>query len=196
MLQIAIYMCGALSLISAICVILSKNPVHSILSLILTFFTTAAIWLFLEAEFLSVLLILVYVGAVMVLFMFVVMMLDIDIKSLRTKFSTWMSAAVCIPVLLSIVLVDTFVDEKISSASAISLSYGLGYSNIKMLGHLLFSEYLLQFEIAGVLLLAAIIAAIVLVQRGPRDRRWQKVSQQISASPSQRIRLVEDMTDD
>lgn len=175
---------AGLALLAAGTVIFAKNPVRAVLSLILTFFATAVTWLLLGAEFLAIALVLVYVGAVMVLFLFVVMMLDINFAALRARFTKWLSiglllTAITVTLMLHLMQISSFMhpQNKISTVAE--------------LGELIFTKYLLQFEIAGVVLLVAIIAAIGLIYRGPRDRKQQNISQQIQATPAQRLRLVD-----
>ena len=177
---------------SALMVITAKNPVRAVLSLILTFCSTAAIWLMLDAEFLAITLILVYVGAVMVLFLFVVMMLDIDFTMLKARFTKWLPIGLGLAITLLILLLNIIDRDQFAfRTDTISLAYSDGPSNVTQLGQLIFTRYLLQFEIAGVLLLVAVIAAIGLIYKGPRNRKIQNVSQQISTKRSDRIRLVE-----
>jgi len=183
---------ASVALLSAMMVVTAKNPVRAVLSLILTFLSTAAIWLMLDAEFLAITLILVYVGAVMVLFLFVVMMLDIDFAVLKAKFSKWLPVGLGLALAFLVVLFDIIENDQFAfSDSAPSLAYGRGESNVTMLGNLIFTKYLLQFEIAGVLLLVAVIAAIGLIYKGPRNRKIQNVAEQISVNSKSRIRLVD-----
>ncbi len=175
---------AGLALLAASTAIFAKNPVRAVLSLILTFFATAVTWLLLGAEFLAIALVLVYVGAVMVLFLFVVMMLDINFAALRARFTKWLSVgllltAITVTMMLHLMQISSFMhpQDKISTVAE--------------LGELIFTKYLLQFEIAGVVLLVAIIAAIGLIYRGPRNRKQQIIAQQIQVTPAQRLRLVD-----
>lgn len=185
---------ASIALMAALAVILAKNPVRAVLSLIVTFCATAVTWLTLEAEFLGLSLILVYVGAVMVLFLFVVMMLDIKTTTVKARFTRWLPMGVILAIALSLsILGILFTAFKIVMPANIvnNLAYGDGISNTSLLGETVFTKYLLQFEVAGVLLLVAIIAAIALIHRGPRSRKVQIISQQLQANAASRIRLVD-----
>src|SRR6267143_445995 len=179
------YAFAAVLLVSATLVITSRNPVHSALFLVLAFFTAAGTWLLLRAEFLAIALVVVYVGAVPVLF--VVMMLDINIERLREGF--WRNLP------LAIVVGGVLVFEMIAVLA--NRIYGArprelppGYSNTKELGRILYTDYAYAFEIAAVILLVAIIAAIALTLRRRKDRRYQDPSQQVRVRREERVRLV------
>jgi len=188
------YVFATIGVISALMVVAAKNPVRAVLNLILCFISTAAIWLLLDAEFLALALVLVYVGAVMVLFLFVVMMLDIDFASIKAKFTRWLPVRVLLVLAVMITLVSIIQGTKLAAKpDAAVLAYAAGPSNIALLGELVFTKYLLQFEIAGVLLLVAIIAAIALIYRGPRNRKLQSIAKQLKADPKQRLRLVDEL---
>lgn len=192
MLNTVFFIFATIALLAAMMVVTAKNPVRAVLSLILTFLATAGIWLILEAEFLAITLILVYVGAVMVLFLFVVMMLDIDFAILKARFSRWLPIGLGLALAFLVVLFDIIdKDQFVLSQETTRLAYGDGPSNVNMLGNLIFTKYLLQFEIAGVLLLVAIIAAIGLIYKGPRNRKIQNINEQISVKAKDRIRLVD-----
>lgn len=181
---------ATIALIAAAMVILAKNPVRAVLFLILTFFATAANWLLLGAEFLALTLVLVYVGAVMVLFLFVVMMLDIDFATVKASFTRWSPIGVALAAAVFVLLSQLLKADHLYFG--VHAKAGAEYvSNVTLLGQLVFTQYLLQFEIAGILLLVAIIAAIVLVYRGPRDRITQNIAKQIAANPKDRVRLVD-----
>ena len=183
---------SSIALIAASMVILAKNPVRAVLCLILTFIATAGTWLMLDAEFLAITLVLVYVGAVMVLFLFVVMMLDVDFATLKARFTKWLPVGICLTIALFMLLIHIIDrDHFVLASRGVPLAYGIGASNVVMLGSLIFTKYLLQFELAGVLLLVAIIAAIGLIYRGPRDRKIQNIAQQIKVKPNKQVRLVE-----
>jgi NADH-quinone oxidoreductase subunit J len=191
--QLVFYFFAVLALGSALSVIISRNCIRSVLSLVLTFFATACIWMILEAEFLAITLVLVYVGAVLVLFLFVVMMLG-DKANTRGSFVTYLPLGVCIPLLLLIILAyglgtRQFGLEHISSPGATNADF----SNVKLLGRILYTEYLYPLELAGVLLLVAIIAAITLVftSRGKIDAKKQNISQQINIKKADRIKLID-----
>jgi len=192
MQDLAFYIFAGISLSSAGMVVLAKNPVRAVLFLILTFISTAATWLMLDAEFLAIILVLVYVGAVMVLFLFVVMMLDIDFATLKARFTRWLPLGIVLAIAVLILLVRILNrDNFVLQSRGEELAYGVGASNVQLLGQLVFTKYLLQFEIAGVLLLVAIVAAIGLIYRGPRDRKLQNIAEQIKVKAADRVRLVD-----
>ncbi len=180
---------AALLFISAVGVIVAKNPVHAALCLVAAFFTSAMIWMLMEAEFLAIVLVLVYVGAVMVLFMFVVMMLDINVTQLRAGFTSYapLGAVIAIVVVAEIATV-IFVkglgmtSEPVKAAETVN--------NTRALGEMLYKEYLYPFELAAVLLLVAIVAAIVLTMRHRVGHKAQDVSAQVSVRARDRIRIV------
>lgn len=176
-------------LIAALRVITARNPVHAVLFLVLAFFSAAALWILLRAEFLAIALVLVYVGAVMVLFLFVVMMLDINVDKLRQGF--WRNApwgfgvAALIVLQMWLVLSQPRWQDLTRSGPGIA-----GADNTRELGMLTFTEYVFPLQIAGVILLVAIIAAIALTLRGRKDSKSQDPSQQIRARSEDRVRLV------
>ena len=186
---------AAVLLFAAFRVITARNPVHAALYLVLAFFQAAAVWILLKAEFLAITLVLVYVGAVMVLFLFVVMMLDINIDSMRKGF--WRhfplagSVGAIIALEMSYVLMGGF-REPPRAASAPTLPGQIAdqLSNTKELGKVLYSEYLYPLEIAAVILLVAIIAAIALTMRERKDSKYQNPADQIRVKPGDRVRLV------
>ncbi|NSX17417.1 NADH-quinone oxidoreductase subunit J [Cupriavidus taiwanensis] len=186
------YVFALVLVLSALKVITAKNPVHSALFLVLSFFTAAAIWMLLQAEFLAILLVLVYVGAVMVLFLFVVMMIDIDIEHLRRDFWTYVPMASIVGALIiaemAIVLVRNFIGT--TTPVTASGSQEPGYSNTAALGKLIYTDYIYAFEVAGIILLVAIIAAVALTLRRRKDVKAQDVSAQLRTRRDDRVRLV------
>ena len=188
--QTVFYIFSALLLLSAGLMITVRNPVFAALFLILSFFSTSAIWLLLEAEFLAIILVVVYVGAVMVLFMFVVMMLDINLSALREGFARYLpiGGMVAISMALSMVLVINAGEFGLASDTV--QRHGGDYSNKKELGATLYTHYLYPFEIAGAILLVAIIAAITLTMRGPRSSKAQKPGEQVAVKSTDRLRIV------
>ncbi len=188
--QIIFYVFSALLLMSAGLMATVRNPVFAALFLILTFFSTSAIWLLLEAEFLAITLIVVYVGAVMVLFMFVVMMLDINLSAMREGFAKYLpiGGVVAILMALSMGLVINAGDFGLIGDSV--QRHGADYSNTTELGVALYTNYLYPFEIAGAILLVAIIAAISLTMRKPRSTKIQRPSNQIAVKSADRLRIV------
>lgn len=184
------YVLSAIMLIASLRVITAKNPVHAALFLVLAFFTAAGLWMLLQAEFLAIILIMVYVGAVMVLFMFVVMMLDIDIARLRHRFWSYLPLGAMIG-LLMVVEMALVLGGKYYSAEALpGQTMPAGYSNTKELGRLLFTEYVYPFELASVILLVGIIAAIMLTLRKRKDTKYQNPSEQLAVKRNDRVRLV------
>jgi NADH-quinone oxidoreductase subunit J len=175
--------------IAAGCVILMRNPVHSALFLVLAFFTAAALWMLLRAEFLAIALVLVYVGAVMVLFLFVVMMLDVNLERLREGFWKYLplGAAVGIVIVLEMGLV---LGGRYLRAFPGPADPGPGYSNTRALGRLLYTDYAYPFELAAVVLLVAIIAAIALTLRKRKDTKYQDPARQAAVKRSDRVRMV------
>jgi NADH-quinone oxidoreductase subunit J len=188
------YVFAALLLFAAFRVITARNPVHAALYLVLAFFQAAAIWILLKAEFLAITLVLVYVGAVMVLFLFVVMMLDINIDSMRKGF--WKhfplagSVGAIIALEMSYVLMGGFREPPKVASPLLPGQVVAQVSNTKELGKVLYSEYLYPLEIAAVILLVAIIAAIALTMRDRKDSKYQNPSDQIRVKPGDRVRLV------
>ena len=172
-------------------VVAAKNPVRGVLFLVLTFFASAGVWLILNAEFLALILVLVYVGAVMTLFLFVVMMLNIDKENKRSGFVRYLPFGLLL-VLLMMGLMIAGVGPAYFGATHLPPppASPTDYSNITQLGFLLYTDYAYAFEIAGVLLLAAIIAAITLAYRGPTRRKIQHPNQQIAVRPEDRVRLI------
>jgi len=183
------YVFGAILIASALAVITARNPVHAALFLVLSFFTASAIWLLLRAEFLALALVVVYVGAVMVLFLFVVMMLDINLERLREGFWQYLPLGALVGVLMAAEMTAVLYGRW-SGLLAPPKALGAGYSNTKELGKLLYTDYLLAFEIAAVVLLVAIIAAIALTLRQRKDTRAQDPAQQVRARRAERVRLV------
>ena len=186
------YVFAILLLFAAFKVITARNPVHAALYLVLAFFQAAAIWILLKAEFLAIALVLVYVGAVMVLFLFVVMMLDINLDGVRQGFWKHFPLAgtvgAIIALEMSYVLMGGFREPPKSAAAAGQI--GAQISNTKELGKVLYSEYLYPLEIAAVILLVAIIAAITLTLRERKDSKSQNPSEQVRVKRADRITLV------
>ena len=182
------YAFSAILLLAALRVITARNPVHSAMYLVLSFFTAAGIWLLLRAEFLAIALVLVYVGAVMVLFLFVVMMLDINLERLREGFWRNLPLAIVVGGILvfeMIALLARQVFETSPPAEPAS-----GYSNTKQLGLIVYTQYAYAFEVSAVILLVAIIAAIALTLRRRKDTRRQDPSEQVKVRREDRVRLV------
>jgi NADH-quinone oxidoreductase subunit J len=183
------YVFGAIMIASALAVITARNPVHAALFLVLAFFTAAAIWLLLRAEFLALTLIVVYVGAVMVLFLFVVMMLDINLERLREGFWQYLPLGALVGVLMAAEMTAVLYGRW-SGLLVPPKALAAGYSNTKELGRLIYTHYVLAFEIAAVILLVAIIAAIALTLRQRKDTKSQDPSAQVRVRRADRVRLV------
>ena len=188
---IVFYAFGLILLGSALCVITARNPVHAALFLVLAFFTSAAIWLLLEAEFLAIVLVLVYVGAVMVLFLFVVMMLDVNVEELRKGFTRYaplggLIAIVMVTEIINVIWVKRLGQQAITGSPPMPVDY----SNTKALGAILYTKYVYPFEIAAVILLVAIIAAIVLTMRRRTGQKVQNISRQVAVRRGDRVRIV------
>ena len=188
------YVFAAVLLFAAFRVITARNPVHAALFLVLAFFQAAAIWILLKAEFLAITLVLVYVGAVMVLFLFVVMMLDINLDSMRKGF--WkhfpLAGAVgaVIALEMSYVLMGGFREPPKGASPMASGELAAQVSNTKELGKVLYSQYIYPLEIAAVILLVAIIAAIALTLRERKDSKRTNPSDQVRVKSKDRIKLV------
>jgi NADH-quinone oxidoreductase subunit J len=192
MFEAAVFWFFAFILVTAaVCVITARNPVHSALFLVLSFFTAAALWMLLRAEFLAIALVLVYVGAVMVLFLFVVMMLDVNLERMREGFWSYLplGAAVGLVMVIEMVLVLRGGYFGLGAVPG-PKDPGAGYSNTKELGRLLYTDYAYPLELAAVLLLVAIIVAIALTLRKRKDTKYQDPARQIAVRRSERVRLV------
>ena len=188
---LAFYLFATLTIVPAIAVIFARNPVHSVLWLILAFFNAAGLMLLVGAEFIAMLLVIVYVGAVAVLFLFVVMMLDIDFASLRSGFTKNLPFGIIIAlVLLAEIVIAVSAWEAGPALSGRHVA-ATGQPNIVALGQLLYSRYLLPFEIAGLILLVAMVGAIVLTHRRRKDTRPQRISHQVRRRPQDATRLTQ-----
>ncbi len=185
------YFLAAMLLFAGLRVITARNPVHAALFLVLAFFNAAGIWLLLEAEFLAIALVLVYVGAVMVLFLFVVMMLDINLDKLREGFWKALPIGLTVGVLIAIEMVMILGSKHFGAAHVSAPAPHLaGYSNTAELGRHLYTDYLLPFELASVILLVAIVAAITLTLRDRKDSKFADPAEQVKAKKADRLRIV------
>ncbi len=182
---------SAVLVIASLGVITSRNPVHSALFLVLVFFESAMLWLLMEAEFLAIVLVLVYVGAVMVLFLFVVMMLDINVEKLRDGYTgnLPLGVGVAIVVILEIGHVIWFRSQGLPFLT-VPEPHPDGYSNTKELGSVLYTEHVFAFELAAVVLLLAIVAAITLTMRRRPGLKTQNIAEQVAVNRDDRVRLV------
>ena len=188
---IAFYLFATLTIASALAVIFARNPVHSVLWLIMSFFNAAGLMLLVGAEFIAMLVVIVYVGAVAVLFLFVVMMLDIDFASLRSGFTRNLPFGIIIALVLLAEIVVALFAHQAGPAFASHTVATANQPNIVALGQLLYSRYLFAFELAGLILLVAMIGAIVLTHRSRRDTRPQKVWKQVARRPEDAIELTD-----
>ncbi|MEO6581322.1 MAG: NADH-quinone oxidoreductase subunit J [Sphingomicrobium sp.] len=185
---LAFYLFATLTIASAIAVIFARNPVHSVLWLILAFFNAAGLMLLVGAEFIAMLLVIVYVGAVAVLFLFVVMMLDVDFASLRSGFTKNLPFGLLIALVL---LAEIVIAVSAQRAGPISATIPAApQPNVVALGEMLYSRFLFPFEIAGLILLVAMIGAIVLTHRSRGDVRGQNVSKQIARRPADAVKTM------
>ena len=194
LVEVLFYVFATILIAAALAVIISKNPVHAALFLVLSFVTSAAIWLLIEAEFLAIVLVLVYVGAVMVLFLFVVMMLDIKVEEHRRGFTRyawlgWITAVAVIVEIVGVVTARRFGVDITRGAAP----WPASYSNTQALGSVLYTHYAYPFELAAVVLLVAIVAAIALTTRTRRGLKRQDINRQVNVQSTDRVRLVKSM---
>jgi len=188
---IIFYVFAIASVLSALAVITVRNPVHAALFLVLTFFNMAFIWMLLEAEFLAITLVLVYVGAVMVLFLFVVMMLDINIARMHEGFIKFLPVGIVLALTMFGLLYYVLSGDQFSlDAIAKPAAKAADYSNTKALGAVLYTDYVFAFEVAAVILLVAIIAAIALTMRKRPQSKYQNPSEQIKVKKEDRLRVI------
>ena len=184
------YAFSAVLIAAAVGVVTARNPVHAALLLVLAFFTSAGLWIQLQAEFLAIALVLVYVGAVMVLFLFVVMMLDINLARMRERFWSYLPLGGAVALLLvaemALILWGSYGGGSVEAPAPLPR----GYSNTKELGLLIYTEYVYPFEIAAVILLVAIVAAIALTLRHRKTTKHQDPAQQVSIKRKDRVRIV------
>jgi len=176
---------------AALGVVFSRNPVHAVMFLVLTFFQSACLWLLAEAEFLAIVLVLVYVGAVMVLFLFVVMMLDIEVETIQRGLTRYSFLGIGVALLMAFELVQLIWMR--SQADVVATGFAPtpeGYSNTKALGSVLYTEHVYAFEIAAVILLLAIVAAITLTMRKRPGLKIQNIAKQVAVRAKDRIRVV------
>ena len=184
------YFLSAILVYASLRVVTLRNPVHAALHLVLAFFSASGVWILLQAEFLAIALVLVYVGAVMVLFLFVVMMLDINLDRLREGFWSYLPLGGIVALLMvaemSLVLWVSYFNESEGRVPQVEA----GYSNVKAVGRLLFTEYVYPFELASVILLVGIVAATALTLRGKRQSKSVDPSQQVFVKAKDRVRVL------
>ena len=190
---IVFFIFSSLLVLSALAVILINNPVKSAIYLVSSFFFSAVLWLLLNAEFLSIILILVYVGAVMVLFLFVVMMLDINTTEARDGFVKYLPIGILVFISIAGILSFFFYTQFSDINEDITYSINIiGEDNTKNLGYVLYTEYILAFEVAAVLLLLGIISAITLTQQKSISNKYQNPSEQVNVKKSERLKIIKD----
>ena len=195
MTQIIFYIFGAMLLLSATMVVVIKNPIHAALFLVLSFFSSAAVWLLLNAEFLAIVLVLVYVGAVMVLFLFVVMMLDINLSTLRDGFARYFPLGIIIAFLMVVTMGMVVGSDYFLTDTYTKIDTLINSSNTKLLGYTIYTNYLYQFEIAGAILLVAIIAAISLSMSKLKITKSTHPDEQVTVKKEDRLRVIKMKTE-
>ena len=189
--SILFYVFAAIMFGAAMGVVFSRNPVHAVMFLVFTFFNAAILWLLAEAEFLAIVLVLVYVGAVMVLFLFVVMMLEVDVEAAKRGLTRYAPRGMSLALVMAIELINViWLRSKIEADASGFVPTPEGYSNTEALGAVLYTEHVYAFEIAAVILLLAIIAAITLTMRKRPGLKGQNIAKQVAVRAKDRIRLV------
>ena len=190
---IAFFVLAAVTLVAGLAVITARNPVHSVLFLILAFFSSAGLFVLLGAEFLAMLLVVVYVGAVAVLFLFVVMMLDVDFSSLRAEFTRYMPIGLGVALVLvsEMVFVSFTVASKGAAAGGALVPAPSDTPNIEAIGRVLYTDYVYFFQAAGMVLLVAMIGAIVLTLRHRKGVLRQSIAEQVARTPATGMRIVQ-----
>ena len=185
------YFLSAILVFAGLRVITARNPVHAAMFLVLAFFSASGIWLLLQAEFLAITLVLVYVGAVMVLFLFVVMMLDINLERLREGFWSYLPLGAMVGILMALEMSVVLGGRYFGLESAPNpAAPAVGFSNTKELGRLLYTEYVYPFELASLVLLVALIAAIALTLRKRNDTKGMEAGLQVQVKAKDRLRVV------
>jgi NADH-quinone oxidoreductase subunit J len=188
---ICFYAFGFVTVAAALSVITLKNTVHSVLALVLTFFSAACLWMLIDAEFLALALIVVYVGAVMVLFLFVVMMLDIDQEKMREGFVKFLPVGLIVAAAMLVEMLGLIgVRAMHAQAMGADPAATAGLSNTAWLGQALYTKFLLPFEIAALILTVGVVAAVALTLRERADARYESASQQVKVNPRDRVRIV------
>ena len=188
---ILFYLFSAVLMGAALGVILSRNPVHAVMFLVLAFFQSAILWILAEAEFLGIVLVLVYVGAVMVLFLFVVMMLEVNIEAAKRGLTRYAPLGIALALVMAIELINViWLGNQAQQSTSGFAATPEGYSNTEALGAVLYTEHVYAFEIAAVILLLAIIAAITLTMRKRPGLKVQNIAKQVSVRAKDRVRVV------
>ena len=185
------YAFAAVLVFAGLRVITTRKPVHAALWLVLSFFSAAGVWLLLQAEFLAIALVLVYVGAVMVLFLFVVMMLDVNFDKMRERFKSYIPVAATVGILVGVEMALVLVGGYLGGERTVAPpAAAAGYSNTKALGMQIYTDYAYPFEIAAMILLVAIIAAIALTHRRRRETKYQNPVEQVRVHRNDRLRVL------
>lgn len=188
---ILFYVFAAVILLGSISTVIAKNPVHAVLFLVLTFCASAMMWILMQAEFLGIVLVVVYVGAVMVLFLFVIMMLNIDIEQMRAGFWRHAPIAALVGILTAALLIVILVNPQLNLAHlGANSSLPADYSNVRDLGMQIYTTYLLPFELAAILLVLGMVAAIALVHRQTHNPRRINPAEQVKVRAKDRFRMV------
>jgi len=182
------YLFASLAVVSALAVVLARNTMHSVMALIFCFFNASGLFFLLDAEFLGIILILIYVGAVMVLFMFVIMMLEVNMAKLREGFLQYLPVGGMLALILLVELIAAGSSGVFEGKVAEHL--GGDVNNTAEIGKILYTKYLLGFEIAAIILLVALVGAVVLTLRGRKDARYQNISAQVKVRKEDRLRKV------
>lgn len=187
--DVVFYLFATITIMAGMGVVVARNPVHAALLLVLAFCSAAGVWMLLEAEFLAITLVLVYVGAVMVLFLFVVMMLDINLVKLREGFWRWFPFGALLAGLMVFEMIWVLGSPQLADVST-TVVRAADYSNTKELGRLIYTDYVYPFEIAAVILLVAMVAAIALTLRRRPGVKTQNIAEQVKAKKADRLRIV------
>jgi len=189
--SIVFYFFSTVLVLASLCVITARNPVHAALFLVLAFFTAGGIWMLLHAEFLAIALVMVYVGAVMVLFLFVVMMLDINLERIRQGFWSYLPVGALIGILMVVEMVMVLGGRYFGAdAMPAPTAFPGGYSNTKELGRLLYTDYVYPFELASIVLLVAMVAAVALTLRKRKNVKVIDPALQVAVKREDRVRIV------
>jgi NADH-quinone oxidoreductase subunit J len=189
--QVIFFVFASVAVASALMVIFLRNPVYAVLFLVLTFVSSSVLWMLLQAEFLSLTLLFVYVGAVMTLFLFVVMMINVDLATIQQQFVRFLPIGIVMFLLLLVMLIIIFDHKNFQAGMSLPVHYGANYSNVTAMGTLLYTKYLFPFELAAVLLFVAIIAAISLAFHGNKPgTKVQNLAAQHNVRKQDRLRII------
>jgi NADH-quinone oxidoreductase subunit J len=188
---ILFYLFSAVLIGAALGVVFARNPVHAVMFLVLAFFQSAMLWILAQAEFLGIVLVLVYVGAVMVLFLFVVMMLDVNVEAVKRSLTRYAPLGIAVAAVMALELVQLiWARGSVKDAGVAFAPYPEGYSNTRALGSVLYTQHVYAFEVAAVILLLAIVAAITLTMRKRPGLKVQNIARQVAVRAKDRIRVV------